>query len=221
MNERKKSFSALLRDTVALLKEEKRTTLLLSKPIHTAPKHSSPEFSFVNVPVPLPVPDLSPLPPPSPPPAPKKPSFTPNLSHHFPELAHVDRPPDDANARENSALWKKSKIGASVIIFSFGKKEEELLYLKNLAKAIHTRLKPTKILDGNALEKEKRWETLFLVNSFDLILVPEHGFLQSAELKNLVQEPSFSSKTALLLLTPALMQEKAALWKKICQILQK
>jgi hypothetical protein len=159
---------------------------------------------------------------PAPVPAPG-PSFSPsfNISSHFPELSHIDKPPDDAQAKESSARWKKSQVTAYVVLLSFGEKEEQLTYLKNLAKAIHTRLKPTKILDGISLEKEKRWETLFLVNSFELVIVPEAGLLKTQELKRIVENPVFTAKTQLIILTPALMQDKAALWKKVCHMLKK
>ncbi len=241
------AYRALLRDTIALLGEEKRKTL----PIQLPPL---PKTSFV--PASVPVPGFSSSPSRTPQPSPKT-SFVPvparvpdpsfsfspssdskavqstalqgarsahssfNLASHFPDLAHLPTPPDDSRAQENAARWKKAQVTASVVILSFGEKDDQLLYLKNLAKAIHTRLKPTKILDGQLLEKEKRWETLFRVNTFDLLLVTEAGLAKTDILKKLVEEPSFSAKTPLLLLTPTVMQEKAALWKKICLIVKK
>lgn len=136
-------------------------------------------------------------------------------------MSHIDRPPDDASAKENSIRWKKAQVSAFVVILSFGEKEEQLTYLKNLAKAIHTRLKPTKILDGNSLEKEKRWETLFLVNSFELVIVQETGLLKTQELKRIVENPAFCAKTQLIVLTPDLVKDKASLWKKICHMVKK
>lgn len=152
-------------------------------------------------------------------PAPSPSSF--NLSSLFPEMHHIATPPDDSRAKENATRWKKWKINAPVILLSFGEEEEELTYLKNLAKAIHTRLKGAKILDGYAFEKEKRWETLFRVNAFELILVTQKGLGKTELFKALVEEPSFAVKTPLFILTPPIMQDKVGLWKKICHQLSR
>ncbi len=145
---------------------------------------------------------------------------------NFPGLGYVETPPNDARAKEAAVRWKKYETGAKVLILAFGEKEEELLYLKNLAKAIHTKLKPTKIIDAQALEKDKKWETFFGVNQFELIIASKQPLFSSPELKRYFQEESSISlpllaKAPLILLTPEIKQDKASLWKKTCQLLAK
>ena len=143
-----------------------------------------------------------------------------SLSLHFPQLQILEKIPSDATAKENAALWKKARVDASVLVLSFGEKEEDLLFLKNLAKAIHTRLKPTKILDALAFEREKRWESFFQINTFELIIATDEALVKTDELRRLLDSPLLA-KTARILLTAALKQDKAALWKKVCQLTKK
>jgi hypothetical protein len=145
---------------------------------------------------------------------------------NFPGLGYVETPPNDTRAKEAAVRWKKYETGAKVLILAFGEKEEELLYLKNLAKAIHTKLKTTKIIDAQALENDKKWETFFGVNQFELIIASKQPLFSSPELKRYFQEESSISlpllaKAPLILLTPEVKQDKASLWKKICQLLTK
>ncbi|MBI2743652.1 MAG: hypothetical protein HYX48_07020 [Chlamydiales bacterium] len=147
------------------------------------------------------------------------------LARHFPSMPTVDRPPDDARAIEISSRWKRHLLSASVLILYFGEKEEELLYLKNLAKAIHTQIKPTKILDALSLEKEKKWELTFQLNQLELIIADEASLFKLPELKRFYQAPTsvslpMVSKVPLILLNPEVKLDKAALWKKICLILK-
>lgn len=146
-----------------------------------------------------------------------------SLARHFPSLALADTPPDDARAKEIASRWKRLELGASVLLLSFG--EEELPFLKNLAKAIHTQLKPTKILDALALEKEKKWALIFQMNKLDLVIAEEEPLIKMPELKRLLEPATALSvpllaKTPLILLTPDVKKDKAALWKKICHLLK-
>ena len=148
------------------------------------------------------------------------------LARNFPTVVYVETPPDDARAKEVASRWKKHVVSANALILSFGEKDEELLLLKNLAKAIHTQLKPTKILDALSLEKEKKWELIFQLNAFELIIAEESSFFKLLEIKDFYQPATSVSdpllaNTPLILLNPEIKKDKAALWKKICHILRK
>ena len=217
----------LLQDTLALIHKEsfKRKTLRLDLP---APAHAPAPVQVHPQPVhsPLLPPAASPKPlsstpiPPSQTPAPAPQTFRTSITRHFPQLQILEKIPSDAAAKENAALWKKARIDAAVLVLSFGEKEEDLLFLKNLAKAIHTRLVPTKMIDALAFEREKRWESFFQINSFELIIAQEEALMRTEELRRLLDSPLLA-KTARILLTDALKQDKATLWKKVCQLAKK
>lgn len=153
------------------------------------------------------------------------------IQKSFPQIPLTEKIPDDTLAKENENQWKKYQTSAEVILLSFQENEADLLFLKNLAKAIHTNLRPTKILEGARLEKEKKWELFFEINTPRLILSSEKALQNTVELKKLYKpatltsSPLLSSTPLLLLQEPASYAQdkalKAQLWNALCQILKK
>lgn len=237
---RKKSSLLVSKESAAYFQPKAPQKKVLE---NRAPAHfSAPQVAPPVRPTPKPVEkkvEHAPQVPEKAPPAPPAASKTPNppvkqaplpmdewrraFARTFPTVATVDRPPDDARAIEIASRWKRHLLSASVLILYFGEKGEDLEYLKNLAKAIHNQVKPTKILDALSLEKEKKWELTFQLNKLELIIADEKSLFNMPELKRFYLAPTSVSSplianTPLILLNPEIKQDKAALWKKICLI---
>jgi hypothetical protein len=228
------AYRELIRDTLALVKEERKEkeVILSSKELSEFFSQNKTEIREYAAPVismpiikPRPVEEVKSIAPiPVAAPKPQKVLPTPSdewkkaLMRNFPHLTYVEQVPDDAKAKELAAAWKKYELKVPVLMLSFGEKEEDLLYLKNLAKAIQTHLKPVKILDALSLEKDKKWETLFDLNTFELIIASEMGLMGTQELKRIYNS---GFKIPLLFLNPEIKKDKASLWKRICHLLKR
>lgn len=126
--------------------------------------------------------------------------------------------PDDRVAKEIANAWKEQKIDAAVIILFSNENDEELNFLKAIAKAIHNSLAPTKIMDSMKIEKEKRWNA-FLANPFRLIIVSSDLMNQMPDLKK-----HYRKEIPLLTLAPyssyfTTPQLKRSLWQTLCSSL--
>ncbi len=146
-----------------------------------------------------------------------------------PSMKLVEEVPDDAEAKKIATGWKEKIADAEVILLACETDPETLDLLKNLAKAIDTHLGKTKILPAERLEKEKRWDLFLQKNTFRLVLASD-GVKKLPELMQFyralpAQGLHFLDKTPLFVLAPAAtykaIEQKAALWKTLCQILTK
>lgn len=152
-----------------------------------------------------------------------------SLQKLFPHLQLHEAPLADTKARQIAQGWEERISDAEVILLTFCPSAEELVFVKNLAKAIQTHLKPIKILSGDKIEREKRWELFLERNSFSLLIATPSieqfpgalsfykGFPGKGE--------SFLNKTPLLILSPhttytTTREAKQALWTKLCQMLR-
>lgn len=128
---------------------------------------------------------------------------------------------DDLKAQKAANAWNKQ---IEVVIITGPASAEELLFLKDLARAIHNRLSVTKLISGTKLEKEKGWESFFKKNSLKLILLTQAAQQYTELMLYYKQEKNqrFLS-TALIVLekleTYTQPDQKTALWKSLCQIL--
>jgi hypothetical protein len=112
----------------------------------------------------------------------------------------------------------------SVILIASEQDEETLELLKALAKAITAQLGGAKIIPALRFEQEGRWETFFQGSPPRLILASE-GFKKLPGLMYFYKkQPEILGRSPLLPLLPASLYkqlpEKAALWKRLCQILK-
>jgi len=129
---------------------------------------------------------------------------------------------DDLKAQKAANAWNEQ---IEVVIITGPTSNEELLFLKDLARAIHDRLSVTKLISGTKLEKEKGWESFFKKNSLKLILLTQAAQQYTELMLYYKQEKNqhFLATTALIVLetleTYTQPDQKTALWKSLCQLL--
>lgn len=112
----------------------------------------------------------------------------------------------------------------SVVLIACREDEETVELLKALAKAITTRLGKAKIIPGLLFEREKRWAAFFSETPSTLVLVSD-GFTTLPGLMQFYKKPhDILGSSPLLTLGAASaykdLAEKAALWKRLCQMLK-
>lgn len=137
--------------------------------------------------------------------------------------------PSDEEAKRNAEAWKEPKV-AKVLLFSFKETEEELLFLKNISRAIDLYLAPAKIINAAKFEEENKWEGFFKRKGAELIIAPP-ALHQTKELRSFYKEIPSTSELFLaeipLFVLKSLKEymkdplAKKMLWQSLCQILKK
>ncbi len=147
-----------------------------------------------------------------------------------PSLIISDQVSDDQNAKKIASNWKEKLIGIDVVLLALNNLPDTIELMKNLAKAIQKNLGPVKLMSGDRLEQEKRWDLFFQTNTFRLIIASpgmEHYPDLLKHYKALpAQQTAFLSNTPLIILEPASVytdspNQKIGLWKSLCQMLKK
>lgn len=156
--------------------------------------------------------------------------FSKLVERVFPQMRLRKEAPDDKEAKRRSELWKEKRSLKKVALLAFYTSEQELQFLKKLAKAIHQSLAPTQLIHAQQIEKEKKWKTLFEKGDYQLILSFPGEVQRCADLMQHYQEQPktkerFFGKVPFLLLSPLSQFESAEskrqLWSKLCQWLKK
>ncbi|MGL4539391.1 MAG: hypothetical protein ACRCU0_00220 [Candidatus Rhabdochlamydia sp.] len=143
------------------------------------------------------------------------PSIRSILKKIAPNMKLLDTVPDDFKAQKAANAWNEQ---TEVIIITGPSSNEELLFLKDLARAIHDRLSTTKLISGIKLEKENLWESFFEKNNFKLVIITE----ASQKYTDLMQYHKLAPTPLLILKsleTYKQPDQKTALWKSLCQTL--
>ena len=147
------------------------------------------------------------------------PSIRSVLQKIAPNMKLRDTILDDHKAQKAANAWNEQ---IEVVIITGSVSNEELLFLKDLARAIHDRLSVTKLISGTKLEKEKAWESFFKKNSLKLIILTKAAE-QYTTLMCYKQEKNQLAAIPLIVLetleTYTQPDQKTALWKSLCQIL--
>ena len=147
------------------------------------------------------------------------PSIRSVLQKIAPNMKLRDTILDDHKAQKAANAWNEQ---IEVVIITGSVSNEELLFLKDLARAIHDRLSVTKLISGTKLEKEKAWESFFKKNSLQLIILTKAAE-QYTTLMCYKQEKNQLAAIPLIVLetleTYTQPDQKTALWKSLCQIL--
>jgi len=148
----------------------------------------------------------------------------------LPALKVTDHIPDDRLAKSLACQWKEEIFRIQVAIFHGKEKDQEVDFLKNVAKAIDSSLLPAALFDASSFDKDQKWD---LIQSQDLHLIIASPRVLSdyLEFKRHYKEipatqEKFFGKTPLLILSPLSdyfknPQTKKALWHHLCQILKK
>lgn len=150
------------------------------------------------------------------------PSIRSILKKIAPNMKLIDTILDDLKAQKAANAWNEQ---TEVIIITGVSSNEELLFLKDLARAIHDRLSTTKLISGIKLEKENLWGSFFDKNNFKLIVTTQASQKYTKLMLYHKQEKNqhFLAKIPLLILDPLEMykqpDQKTALWKSLCQTL--
>lgn len=231
-------FRALVRDTLVYLKEAPRQPMLASaedvsffrtaKPMETATPVMRKPLGPAPLPQPKPVEAKQ-----TPiveevkavkrekPAAPEISSdIMKTLQKIAPGIKLTDHVADDSEAKKIASAYKEKVPEVEVVLLVCDAAPETMEFLKTLAKAIDNQLAKAKILAADRFEREKRWD-LFLNNPFRLIICSD-GYQNYPELMRFYQA---ASKVPFLSLSPAAtyqaLEQKALLWKSLCQILKK
>ncbi|MBS0605512.1 MAG: hypothetical protein KF898_05245 [Parachlamydiales bacterium] len=147
-----------------------------------------------------------------------------------PALHISDQVPDDHTAKQISSAWKEKLSGIDVVLIALNNIPDTIELMKNLAKAIQKDLRNVKLMSGDRLEQEKRWDAFFQTNTFRLIIASS-GMEQYPELlkhyKALpAQQSAFLADIPLIVLEhPSAYTEspnkKVSLWKSLCLMLKR
>lgn len=228
-------YAALIRDTIAYLKELP-STLLVSReewqsPVHRQVKTITPT-SFDKQTIASPkmekkerlVPQASPIS------QPRLKAEPPEQTHIKPALQKLgvrlsDEIPDDAAATRAMLAYKECVGTVDVILFASDTDPHTLEFVKNLSRSIDQKLCPIKVLRPDRWEKEDSWDLFFSKNHVKLFLATA-GFVQLK--KGMVHykragDGTFLHHTPLILLSPSETygpKEKILLWNQLCAVLK-
>jgi len=223
--------ASVLRDTLCFLKDplSEENLFLVSDPCkhHFSTPLQTVALQKKAVEIPKPLPPVSihkeAMAPRIPTPTPKKEHALPTqeiqsaLQKLLPSLRLTQTIPDDQTAKKTSNLWKEKIEGIDVVLLALSQDGETLELLKSLAKAIDNRLGKAKIILAERLETTQNWDLFFEANSFRLVILSEG-------IENYKHLPPFlNNLQSLSLLHPAVykqIEQKATLWKTLCQKLQ-
>lgn len=145
---------------------------------------------------------------------------------HFPQLILKDSPLDDALARKRKEAWKIEQQLPPILLLSFNDQENQLVFLKNIARAISLHLAPACVVSAHKFEQEKSWEEALKTPHMKLIIASDYGLYMLPELMKYYKESAKGAKHALgavplLLLSDLSLyikqpQLKPLLWRAIC-----
>ncbi len=208
-------------------------------------KAPAPPPPKVEAPPPAIIKPLPPAPkkeaPPSPPPAPKiaiakeeiaKPTLNLSvvqnvLSIVAPELAILPEIPSDAIARKIAERCKTKNQTAPLSLLLLHEPPEQRALLEQIAKALDIYFGPAKVVQAEAIEKEKQWEAFLSVPELKMVIACDYTLWQLNGLMQFYKEtPAQGTRTlgkvplfllpdlSLYLKDPLL---KRSLWKALCQ----
>ena len=132
-----------------------------------------------------------------------------------PQMKLLNTVLDDRKAQKIANAWNEQ---TEVVLITGSVLDEELAFLKDLARAIYDRLTPIKLISGAKLEKEKCWESFFKKNNFRLILLTQSAQKYTG-LMLYIQQTPIPIITLESVETYKQPDQKTALWKSLCQIL--
>ena len=145
----------------------------------------------------------------------------------FPQIALLDEIPDDAIAKKTANRWKTKNQIAPISILYFSEPPKQKALLLEIAKAIDVYFGPARLIDAEAIEKEKQWETFLSSDTLKLVIACDYTLWQLNNLMRHYKEiPSGQTRTLgniPLLLLPDLSLYlkdpllKRSLWKAICK----
>jgi hypothetical protein len=226
-------FFASPEDALYFRANAKREEPQISKPISVLP-----------VSLPIPIPEASPLSKAAPPPIKQEIPAPPVeslpipsssdfqlvgklVSRLFPHIVLLDQIPSDAHAKRSSLRWKTRNQIAPISILSFQEEPKQRALLQEIAKAIDIYFGPAKLIEAEAIEKDKQWEIFLSSEGLKWIIACDYTLWQLSDLIRFYKENPVAQVRVLgtipLLLLPDLSlylkdpMLKRSLWKSLCQ----
>lgn len=146
------------------------------------------------------------------------------LKKMAPEIAILPDVPKDEEAKAIKAFWKQKSHHAPICILLVENSKEAAEFANNLANAIASSFGPTKVVTLAEIQSSK-----LVMEGCKVLLGNEAGILQSALLRSsyrkvVNKKEYFLFDLPILLMHPpsyyqAYPQQKASLWKELCQTL--
>lgn len=143
-----------------------------------------------------------------------------------PDLAILDRLPDDTSAKQIANRWKTKNQSAPISILSNGELPQHQILLAEIATALDVYFGPAKLIVADSIEKEKQWKTFLSVGELKLIIVCDSTLWQLHNLRQFyIETPTTGVRmlgTVPLFLLPDLSLYlkdpllKRSLWKALC-----
>lgn len=156
--------------------------------------------------------------------------FKPLFQQYFPNHPLNEQIPSDARAKKINTTWKMDQVIPPVVILSFNDQNNQLVLIKNIAKATSLNLAPTRVISAHTIEQQNKWKEFLHSPSLKLIIASDYGFYLLPELMKFYKEVPKSAKhflhqTPLLLLSDLSLylkepQLKSLLWRAICSEFQ-
>lgn len=144
----------------------------------------------------------------------------------FPHIAVINEIPNDTTAKKIATRWKTKNQIAPISILHFSEPPPQKKLLVEIVKAIDIYFGPAKLIDAEAIEKEKQWETFLASGDLKLVISCDYTLWQLTDLMRFYKEiPSQQTRTlgnvplfllpdlSLYLKDPLL---KRSLWKSLC-----
>lgn len=173
--------------------------------------------------------------PPPPPPSPKVPPLSPVSFEEIrrivakvaPQLKYIEEIPSDALAKKIAQRWKTKNQATPISLLSLNEPKEHRLLLDQIAIALDVYFGPASLIEAEAIEKEKQWETFLSVEGLKLVVVCDYTLWQLHHLMKFYKETPAQNVRMLgsvpVLLLPDLSlylkdpELKRSLWKALCQ----
>ncbi len=138
-----------------------------------------------------------------------------------PQMAILDRAPNDAPAQQVMNRWKTKTQTAPLSILFLRESPAEQALLTNLAKALTTYFGEARLIPAAPIEKEGQWDS-FLMPPIKLLILSEQTLhTLPLLLHNYKEIPATGARTLkeipVFLLQPT---EKRLLWEQLCQTIR-
>lgn len=186
-------------------------------PIQTKPPEPSPVKSLAPVPFEKPGPHRDGL-------ASPLASLLQKLAPHMAILRDI---PNDAMAKKIANRWKTKNQITPISILSFHEPQKQKALLLEISKAIDIYFGPARLIEAEAIEKEKQWDTFLSDPNLKCIVVCDYTLWQLGNLMSFYKEnalePLRTLRNVPLFLLPDLSLYlkdpllKRSLWKGLCQ----
>lgn len=151
--------------------------------------------------------------------SPQGPTLRSTLEKIAPHMKLLDIIPNDFQAQKVANAWSKQ---TEVVIIAGPASNEELLFLKDLARTIQDRLTTVKMISGAKLEKEKSWKSFFEKSTFKMLIIACPAQKYTALMLCYQKEEKRLASIPVVILYPMEVykqpDQKTALWESLCQI---